>query len=923
MASLNQEETVKTRKADSAINSANKAICHAIGHLRFDSRGEVSVEILSQLRNFVEGIILKCYCVLKGLDLEVNFQNIELAIHYLKGISKYRILIRFHDYLQMSASHYTFDEEPSERLMLKYFEYLCKTRAFVKASFGINVLENLDEFPLDEDHALKDYYNQIAVRIDNHKGRGESSDERFYIQKQKPFYSHGKIYYEVTLTPAFDNLNKFDRTVAFTSFELNDNYAVSARIEKDNIQTLGKTMPIFIIVHWSVSIRECEFNHFIHIITGTEGKISSGEMNGYSRWLTTTGFNLVDLITMQENDFQSALREISQNAQATRFSSSLKKARTIIKKEEHGANVLRYLLYCMNNRILKRQLVHYPNPNLSSLYLDNKSIPFDNMPFVYSLHGHNPKIVDLLSCIPWQNRRYEFLARKVRNNTENKGELFTSLKEVSNFNDVKSLADDYNNRLWHGHQNNDKLVIANNQIFINGYLQDTVFIINKLRSLSNEGLKNFAQVMREWVRNPNNGVDSEEKRYALIKMFADSKVALVYGSAGTGKSTLINHISQFFSSPTKLYLAQTNPAVENLKRRVHSQNCEFQTITSFLSKSFSKTEFDILIIDECSTVSNSDMVKVLNKASFKLLLLVGDPYQIASIRFGNWFSIAQAFVPKTSVIELTKPYRTSDEGLLTLWKRVRNIDDIKENGDAILETSIHENYSSSLDESIFQRNDGNEIILCLNYDGLYGINNINRFLQEANPSPAINWGVQVFKVNDPILFNENPRFGTAIYNNSKGIIVGVRKYNEGTNQEQIEFDVELDRAIDGSALWNADFELLENSERGNSVIRFRVSKLKNYDSDDNDLLSVIPFQIAYAVSIHKSQGLEYDSVKLVITEEVDEMITHNIFYTAITRARKKLKIYWSPEVEHKILTAIHPYDFGKDISLLKKLPQPI
>jgi len=42
----------------------------------------------------------------------------------------------------------------------------------------------------------------------------------------------------------------------------------------------------------------------------------------------------------------------------------------------------------------------------------------------------------------------------------------------------------------------------------------------------------------------------------------------------------------------------------------------------------------------------------------------------------------------------------------------------------------------------------------------------------------------------------------------------------------------------------------------------------------------------HAVSIHKAQGLEYDSVKIVITDEVEELVTHNIFYTAITRARE-------------------------------------
>ena len=82
--------------------------------------------------------------------------------------------------------------------------------------------------------------------------------------------------------------------------------------------------------------------------------------------------------------------------------------------------------------------------------------------------------------------------------------------------------------------------------------------------------------------------------------------------------------------------------------------------------------------------------------------------------------------------------------------------------------------------------------------------------------------------------------------------------------------------------------------------------------------TIVPFQVAYAVSIHKAQGLEYSSVKIVITDEIDELITHNIFYTAITRAQNKLKIYWTPEVEHKVLTSIKPRDIKKDVGILRK-----
>lgn len=83
-------------------------------------------------------------------------------------------------------------------------------------------------------------------------------------------------------------------------------------------------------------------------------------------------------------------------------------------------------------------------------------------------------------------------------------------------------------------------------------------------------------------------------------------------------------------------------------------------------------------------------------------------------------------------------------------------------------------------------------------------------------------------------------------------------------------------------------------------------------------MAVVPFQIAYAVSIHKAQGLEYNSVKIVITDEIDELITHSIFYTAITRAREQLKIYWTPEVEKQVLSRIKPKDINRDIALLRQ-----
>ena len=108
----------------------------------------------------------------------------------------------------------------------------------------------------------------------------------------------------------------------------------------------------------------------------------------------------------------------------------------------------------------------------------------------------------------------------------------------------------------------------------------------------------------------------------------------------------------------------------------------------------------------------------------------------------------------------------------------------------------------------------------------------------------------------------------------------------------------------------------QHSTSGNAEFSSGLARFES-DGDFAENRHILPFQVAYAVSIHKAQGLEYDSVKIVIADETEEKITHNIFYTAITRARKELMIYWSPEVCNRILKRIRPSDYNKDYFLLK------
>lgn len=116
------------------------------------------------------------------------------------------------------------------------------------------------------------------------------------------------------------------------------------------------------------------------------------------------------------------------------------------------------------------------------------------------------------------------------------------------------------------------------------------------------------------------------------------------------------------------------------------------------------------------------MISILTYCKFEILLLVGDTYQINSIQFGNWFSALKCFT-KNNVIELNKAYRTQNKNLVALWDRVRK------NDQNIMEILTKSNFSSKLELSLLDydhENKNDEIILCLQYDGLYGINNINR-----------------------------------------------------------------------------------------------------------------------------------------------------------------------------------------------------
>jgi hypothetical protein len=898
------------RNVDEQIDTSDQAICKLIDTFRADERGFLSQNILDKLRTFVEAISVKATGETE-YSYEI-FQN--KAKHYIASRADLRFLSKFHKFLERSKSHYATDEEASERLMLKYYEYLLKIKSFINTAYNLEVLNNLDKFPLNTDRTLNEYYERIAEKINESKSKRISSEysERFYIQKIKPFFVNHEVFYEVTFRIADDKIRKFDRLIAFTKLEITENYAVKLVASEDHITVSNSKMPIEIIDDWEASIRPCEFKNFEKIFN-LDAKEYTKTVEYYEvmSFLTETGLNLIEIIDFPDSYYNKFKQRITQKAETTRILDLLDKSRDFLKKRSSGSNVLRYLLYGLNNRIIKEQYRREGNFKLSNLNLMYECIPFDEMPFASFPVRHTPVISDLLDCIDVTNREHEFFARRITSNAEIKGWLYTPLEDVAHFADINGLIGTFNNLLYQGTetQRERKLEIYKDHIYITGYENAVVEIIKKLKDLSTSGIKNYSNSINAWLSLPDSNVDCPQKEAALKEMFTASKVSLIYGAAGTGKTKLIEHISKFHNERSKLYLANTHSAVSNLKSRIVAQNTEFKTIRSFLNGNQEKTEFDMLIIDECSVVSNLDMRNILQKTSFGALVLVGDIFQIESIRFGNWFYIAKSFIPESSVIELTAPWRAKNNNdLLKLWDKVRNLEE------DIDEHITKNNYSSRLDDSIFEHSESDEIILCLNYDGFYGINNVNRFLQESNQKKPVVWGVHTYKVDDPILFNESNRFGSVIHNNLKGKILNIQ-----TLKNSIQFDIQIDKPISELDVRGYDdLELLDSVEETKSIIRFSVNKLRSTDEDDDDSASdIVPFQVAYAVSIHKAQGLEYDSVKVVITNETEERISHNVFYTAITRAKKKLKIYWTPETQHKIISGLEQKFNKKDAHLLK------
>lgn len=441
---------------DKMIANCNLAICKNLESTGAFDRGMVSVNILSQLRNLLDNIGVKFYLSSSGSSVSCQkyYDLIEQGKSFINTQAQLRDLKHLHSLLQISASHYTLDPENSERLMLKYYVYLRRIRELVADRFGIHILDNLERFPLNTDKSLNQYYTAIAESIENiNLANAQTYEKRFYIYNTRPVVINDTIYYEVTLSLANERTSKFDQIIAFTKHELLPYYASRLRMTAIEISLFGIHIPVMIVLDWEPSIRLCEISNIGKIFGMTISADKTKEYSNLMSYLKRNLCSLTDMVDLDEHGFKTALSIIRHEAKNTDISDLLTKCHELVKSKNEGHNVVRYLLYRMNNRIIRSQYDTKQCKGLSNLHLSIKSKPFDRMPFSFSLFNHNPRFGDLIEAIPANGHEPELFARYLSNNAEQNSMLYTPMSELERFGDLKGLADEYNRRLYSKHTN--------------------------------------------------------------------------------------------------------------------------------------------------------------------------------------------------------------------------------------------------------------------------------------------------------------------------------------------------------------------------------------------------------------------------------------------------------------------------------------
>ena len=780
----------------------------------------------------------------------------------------------------------------------------------------ISILQNLEKFPLNTDQLDNEYYNIVAKAIESTDLSPHSLEStRFYVQKKTPFYVGTERYYEITLQLANKYATKFNRITVYSKQNISTAYSINIGYTDTTIDLWGIASNIKIITNWRVSIAPACLNKLGRILN-INLKISKnyGEYSELMIFLTSTGMTFLDLIDLKEISFNEVVDSIYKNTNTCYFKTVIEALRKYFSCEcdTFGKNTIRFLLINMREDRISDVIPNQFNSPMPKIpfYFAKKCFPFEKNPYLANYAGSktsNGNMAKILSVAGTAQLKTISPYLVLKNKIKNSGEIYFNSSEIASDTDIAT----YNEYLdaWETRQGFN-ILHEQEYVTIASYESTTLQILRKLLELSQNGIKGQKELNAKFIRDNKSIFDNVDvsKQKAIKYAFVNSKLLLIYGAAGTGKTTLINYISSLMPKSKKLFLTKTHNAIQHLRRRIENpgNNSDFISFDSF-TKKVELPDYDIIFVDECSIIDNFTMLKFVNKISENsLIVLAGDINQIESIDFGNWFYYAKHIITTHGAnIELLDTWRTKEESLLSLWEEVRN-NDVRITEKLVIDGP----FSKEIGSDIFTSNVTDEVVLCLNYDGKFGLNNINSYFQNANPNgEAIIWQGWRFKKGDKILFNDNSRF-TYLYNNLKGIIVDIEK-----TDDQIAFTIDVETIITEQQCKSDQIEYIDTiGERTRIKLIVYAFDEDEIENEEDAKKTIIPFQLAYAVSIHKAQGLEYDSVKVIIPSVNSEKITKGVFYTAITRTKRKLTIYWSSETMQKIIS-----DFSSEHSGFKSL----
>ena len=436
------------------------------------------------------------------------------------------------------------DEGQSERLMLKYYNFLWQIRKFMREHYGMSILNNLEKFPIKVDELDKEYHDLVASAINSIDLSPRAvSMSRFYVQKKVFFFVGNEKYYEVVLQLASVYAIKYNRVTVYTKENISTSYSVQIAYVDTTINLWDITSKIKVITNWKVSIEPRCLNKLGKILK-VQTKLNSkyGEYIELMHFLTKTGMNFLDLIDLQEFDFYELINSIYRNTNTSVFKEILLilRKRFCMTSKETGRNVIRYLLLNLREETLNNVMPNqfYQKLLCENLNLSAKYIPFEKNPYISNLAGGKTSEGNLTKIVNAVGSEKMEIVRpylSLKNAIKRTGEIYFDARTVATEKEIK----DYNNHLdfWERKQGY-KINIVDGIATIDSYEKATLDVLGKLLKLSKRGNKGQRELNQKFLKESKIDFADILKEQAIREVFVNSHLLLIYGAAGTGKTTL-------------------------------------------------------------------------------------------------------------------------------------------------------------------------------------------------------------------------------------------------------------------------------------------------------------------------------------------------------------------------------------------------